>query len=122
MPIAKPVWENKWGPNTVISVIGFTIMLVGGLIAWGYVVAEFRGALATHTVDIDKLDKRLTAAETEIRRFGNYELRLSNVEKQATDSATAMRAVEAALNGLGADVRVVKEILTRLERNGSTRQ
>lgn len=122
MPIAKPVWENKWGPNTIISVLGFSAMLVGGLVAWGYVVAEFRGALAAHTVEIDKLDKRLTAVETKSLQFENHELRIQAVEQKATDAATAMRAVETALNGLGADVRVVKEILTRLERNGGTHQ
>jgi predicted amino acid-binding ACT domain protein len=123
MPIAKPVWENKWGPNTVISVLGFTIMLIGGLVAWGYIVAEFRGALATHTVEIEKLDRRLTAVESEVRSFGSLGIRLSNVEKQALDFATAMKAVEATLNALTTEVRVSREILQRLEatsnRNGN---
>ncbi|MCO5159604.1 MAG: hypothetical protein M9939_00590 [Mesorhizobium sp.] len=115
MPIAKPVWENKWGPNTVISVFGFTIMLIGGLVAWGYIVAEFRGALATHTVEIEKLDRRLTAAESEIRSFGSLGIRLSNVEKQALDFATAVKAVESTLNALTTEVRVSREILQRME-------
>jgi len=122
MPIAKPVWENKWGPNTVISVLGFTIMLIGGFVAWGYIVAEFRGALATHTVEIEKLDRRLTAVESEVRSFGSLGIRLSNVEKQALDFATAMRAVETTLNALATEVRVSREILQRMEASQGNRR
>ena len=58
---------------------------------------------------------RRAALEVQSRRIDNHELRIANVEKQATDAATAMRAVEATLNALTTDVKVVREILQRLE-------
>ncbi len=115
MPVAAPTWKFEWNPNTVINIVGFAIVVVGGLMAWGYVVAEFRGALATHTVDLDRLNTRIVALEKDSRRLDNHELRIGNVEKQATDAATAMRAVETTLNALTTDIRVVREILQRLE-------
>lgn len=114
MQVSAPTWEWKWNLNTVVVLIGFC----GGFVAWGYTLAELKTGRSHNAANIERLDARLSAVETSARRLDNHELRLANVEKQATDAATAMKAVEAALNGLGADVRVVKEILTRLERNG----
>jgi len=107
--------------NTYIMVAGFLLTIAGGLIAWGFVVSEFRSALDAHGADIDRLDRRVTALEGTTRILDNHELRISNVEKQATDAATAMRAVEAALNGLAADMKVTREILQRIEAAQSRR-
>lgn len=115
MPVAKPVWENKWGPNTVISVLGFTFITIGGLIAWGYVVAEFRGALATHDLDLARLDKRLTAIEASTRQLDAHELRISAVEVSSRDASAALRAVESSINAVATDMRVTREILQRIE-------
>ena len=119
MPVEKPVWENKWGPNTVISVLGFTFLIIGGLIAWGYVVAEFRGALATHDIDLARLDKRLTAIEASTRQLDAHELRISAVEVSSRDASAALRAVETSINSLASDMRLTREILERLERGQS---
>ena len=101
--------------NTYVLVAGFVLTLGGGVYAWGGVVTKYGAALETHAIEIEKLDKRVTTIEVAARRMDTMELRLSNVEKQATDAATAMRAVEATLNGLAADMKVTREILQRIE-------
>lgn len=107
MQVAAPRFRFEWNLNTIAVLLGFAGMFV----AWGYTWAEVKVKVG----GIDRLEARLMAVEVEARRLDNHELRLTTVEKQATDAATAMRAVEATLSGLAADMRVTREILQRLE-------
>lgn len=115
MQVAAPRWEWKWNPNTIL----FLVAIAGGVLSWGYAVARWEGALRVHTERIVALEaasaKRDGEAAARTRALDNHELRITNVEKQATDAATAMRAVETTLNALTTDIRVVREILQRLE-------
>lgn len=111
MQIAAPTWKWEWNLNTIVVLMGF----VAGIAAWGTMWEKINSGRVTNASNIERLDVRLTALETSSRRLDNHELRIANVEKQATDSATAMRAVETTLNALTTDIRVVREILQRLE-------
>lgn len=62
---------------------------------------------------IDGLDKRLT--DVSLRQIDNHELRISAVEKQASEAATSMKAVENTLNSLSIVTRVMRESLQRIE-------
>lgn len=112
-----PTWKWEWNLNTLVVLVGF----MGGLVAWGYTLAELRTGRTNNAAAIERLDARLSVLETSVRRIDNHELRLTNVEQQATNAASAMRAVEATLNALTTDVRVVKEILQRLEASQNSR-
>ncbi len=107
----KPAFRWEWNINTIAVLLGFA----GMFIAWGYTWAEVKVKVGS----IDRIDTRLTAVEVDVRRLDNHELRLTTVEKQATDSATATRAMESTLNSLAIDVRVTREILQRLEASQS---
>jgi len=115
MQLSAPSWKWEWNLNTIAILIGFA----AGLVAWGWTLNELQTGRSTNAANIERLDTRLTALEVSTRRLDNHELRIGNVEKQATDAATAMRAVEATLNGLAADMRVTREILQRLEAASS---
>jgi len=118
MQVATPHFRFEWNLNTVVVLIGFA----GGLVAWGYTLSELRTGGKNNEEKIERLDTRLAAVETSIRQIDNHELRISNVEKQATDAASAMRAVEAALNGLAVDMKVTREILQRIEATQNGRR
>ncbi|WP_113154837.1 hypothetical protein [Nitratireductor sp. OM-1] len=79
--------------------------------------AKLQVAIAYHSSGAQEPAQwlRTASGEADARRLDNHELRLGNVEKQASDAAAAMRAVEGTLNGLAADMRVTREILQRLE-------
>ena len=111
MQVAAPTWKWEWNLNTLVVLVGFA----SGFVAWGWTLNELQSGRTTNAANIDRLDARLSALEVQSRRIDNHELRIANVEKQATDAATAMRAVEATLNALTTDVKVVREILQRLE-------
>lgn len=117
MIVAAPTWKWEWNLNTVVVLIGFA----SGFVAWGWTLNELQTGRATNASGIEKLDVRVARLETVSRLLDNHELRLAAVEAQARDSATATRAVEATLNSLTTDIRVVKEILQRLEASQTGR-
>jgi hypothetical protein len=109
--VTAPAWKWEWNLNTVVILLGF----LAGIAAWGGTWQKLTDTAGRNASSIDRLDSRLTALEMAGRRLDNHELRLAIVEKQATDAAGAMRAVESTLGVLTTDVKVVREILQRLE-------
>ncbi len=113
-PVRAPVWKWEWNLNTIAIIGGFC----GGLIAWGMTWERMAANQDAHATSLGKLDDRVTKIEMTIRQIDNHELRLVSVEKQVAEAATSMRAVENTLNNLSSDMRLVREILQRLEENG----
>ncbi len=109
--VKTPTWKFEWNLNTLVILFGFA----GGLVAWGATWERVNANQDSHANSIDRLDKRLTAAEVSLRQLDKHELRISAVEKQAAEAATSMRAVESTLNSLSTDTRVMREILQRIE-------
>jgi hypothetical protein len=124
MPVAAPRWEWKWNPNTIL----FLIAIAGGVLSWGYAVARWEGALKELSSRVVSLETKSATLEADgrarSRTLDNHELRMTTVEKQATDAATGLRNVEATLNALTTEVRVSREILQRIEatQNGQNGQ
>ncbi|MCA1305135.1 hypothetical protein LC049_21815 [Nitratireductor aquimarinus] len=112
-----PQWKWEWNLNTVVILLGF----VAGVAAWGATWERMSAGQRYNTERIDRLTERVAAIETTARMLDNHELRISNVEKQASDAAMAMRAVEGTLSSLAADMRVTREILQRLEASQRSR-
>ncbi|KQY71364.1 hypothetical protein ASD52_06695 [Ensifer sp. Root142] len=109
--VRAPAWKWEWNLNTVVILLGF----VGAIMTWGASWERLSSSQDIHSQALDRLDRRITAAEVSIRQLDNHELRIAAMEKQAVEAATSMRAVESALNGLAADMRVTREILQRIE-------
>jgi len=109
--VRAPAWKWEWNLNTVVILLGFA----GGLVAWGATWERLSSGQDSHAISIDRLDKRVTAAEVSLRQIENHELRIAAVEKQAAEAATSMKAVENTLNSLSVDTRVMREILQRIE-------
>ncbi|AEG56179.1 hypothetical protein Sinme_4505 [Sinorhizobium meliloti AK83] len=109
--VATPKWRFAYNLNTLVILIGFA----GGVAAWGATWERLSANQEVHASSIDRLDKRLTAAEVSLRQLDKHELRISAVEKQAAEAATSMKAVENTLNSLSIDTRVMREILQRIE-------
>ncbi len=109
--VRAPAWKWEWNLNTVVILVG----IIGAIMAWGASWARLSSSQNSHANALDRMDKRLTAAEVSLRQIDNHELRISAVEKQAAEAATSMKAVENTLNALSADTRVMREILQRIE-------
>ena len=108
---SAPTWKWEWNLNTVVVLIGFA----GGFIAWGYTLADIKTGRTTNDKNIERMDTRITSAEVTLRRIDNHELRITNMEKAATDASETMKSLDKTLNSLASDMRVTKEILMRIE-------
>lgn len=111
MNVAPPKFRFEWNLNTVVVLVGFA----SGFVAWGYTLNDMQSGRTMNKNNIDRLDTRLATVETKIQRLDTQELRISELEKTATDAARSMKDVESVLNSLASDVKVTKEILLRIE-------
>ena len=108
---AAPKWRFEYNLNTIVILLGFA----GGFVAWGATWNQVQTETRANSAAIERLDKRLTAAEVALRTLDTQEIRIAGVEKQASEAAVSMRSLESTLNTLGSDIRVVREILQRIE-------
>lgn len=106
-----PTWKWEWNLNTLVVLVGFA----SGFVAWGYTLADLKQGRSINETNIANLTLRVSANEAAIRRLDNHELRITAMEKAATDADDTMKSLEKTLNNLASDMRVTKEILQRLE-------
>ncbi len=109
--MAAPAWKWEWNLNTLVVLLGFA----SGFVAWGYTLADIKQGRTTNETNIGELTTRVSANEVVLRRIDNHELRITNMEKAATDATASMKSLEATLNGLASDMKVTREILQRIE-------
>lgn len=110
MPRA-PQWKWEVNVNSILLFLGL-VGIVGG---WGYTWSALETGRATNKSNIERLEARTSALETATRILDNHELRLVGVEGQIIHTAAGVRGVENAMSQLSSDIRVVREILQRLE-------
>lgn len=106
-----PAWKWEWNLNTIMQLITLVSIIFGG----GWVLAAQQQSVEQTKKDLDNLSSRVLSMEASIRKIDTQELRLTNVEKNIGDTSALLRSVETSVNALGTDVKVVREILQRLE-------
>ena len=107
-----PRAKNEVNVNTVITIVGFLVTIAGGGAAWGTAQAN----IATLTNSQSALDVRVTAAEGVTSRLVNLEYRVTVAEQANTNLARAVDELRAAVAHQSADIKVVREIVTRMDR------
>ncbi|AKR54334.1 hypothetical protein XM25_00635 [Devosia sp. H5989] len=106
-----PPVKREWNINTIISVCGFVGLLAG--MVW--TTAQRDADLSALAKDFARADQRITALEVTARRLDNLEYRVSTQEQGAQTLAKAVDDLKAALADQSADLRVIREIVTRLD-------
>lgn len=113
MPSA-PQWKWEWNPNTLFQVVQLLVLMSGGIWFLGGVSA----ANEDNAKNIAALIARVGILESDSRQLDTHKLRIENLERQVIESAQGMRAVDQNINQLASDIRLVREILQRLENGG----
>ena len=70
--------------------------------------AEYRATIA-------KLEERVKGTEKDLGKLDNLTYRLTLAEQSTATTATAMKELQDSLNDMNGDIRVMREILQRLE-------
>lgn len=113
MPSA-PAWKWELNPNTIFQIVQLVVLMGGGIWFLGGISA----ATEENTKSISALIVRVGALESDSRQLDTHKLRIENLERQVIESAQGMRAVDQNINQLASDIRLVREILQRLENGG----
>lgn len=114
MELPKRAQKLEWNLNTIIQIITLLMMVIGGVTIW---VNKGR--------DIEELQKwrfaaeeRLKSIDTEVRKIDNIVYRVTVQEQTNATITSAMKELQSLINQQSGDLKVMKEILQRLEDRG----
>lgn len=119
-----------WNLNTLIQLVTLFGMIIGGVAIWvdkSRDIEELetwtqaheqlhRERLAEVKEREGKTAERFRGIEEEIKKIDQLEYRLTVTEQSATTTSQALNRVTEGLSDLKGDIRVVREILQRMEQ------
>jgi hypothetical protein len=115
--MTRPRFKNELNITTLVTLFGFFAAIFAGGIAW----QTQKSASETNATAIQQLRTDVTGLQSDNRAMGNLRFRVDMLESGASNSAAAVRDLEVSVNELKTDVRVVREILERMDTTGSRR-
>jgi len=133
MNMAIPRGKIEWNLNTLLQVITLVTMLAGGVSIWVNAsrdIEELRAWRSNHeqyhkdrlaeTKGIEaRNDERLKSIEGDVRKLtgvtDNLSYRITTNEQTTSSTTQTVKEIQASLAQQAGDLRVIKEILQRLE-------
>ncbi|MCR6673214.1 hypothetical protein [Devosia ginsengisoli] len=115
-----PPPKKEWNINTIVSVVGFAITLVGLAVAYGQFMAEVSQTRTDFIAYRDATNLRISAVETAARQIDNLTYRLGAAETTNAAISRGLSDLQSAVAQQSGDIRVVREILQRIERQSSS--
>lgn len=113
--MAAPTVKNEINLSTLALAVGL-IGSIGGLF---YQTAQFKTSVeataAAQAAWQARAEERMTSLEATAAKYDNLAYRLTLQEQGAANFAKALEDVRTALNAQSTDIRVIREILTRLD-------
>jgi hypothetical protein len=112
MPMPMPrIGPFEINLNTLVIVGGF----LAGIATWGATWERISSGQQRADLGIERLERRMVALETNMRTLDNHELRISAVERAAAEAAVNSREMNVTVNGVVTDIKVIREIVQRIE-------
>lgn len=108
MNISAPKVRYEVNLNTIIVLVGFGSMAIGWGITWGQ-----------NTTDIKTLMEFRTEALVVLRQVDSLNFRMTAAEASGAAVTRGMSDLQSAVSQQSGDIKVVREILQRLERQSS---
>lgn len=110
--------EGPWAPNlnTLVQVIGIVVIVFSVGKAWS--AADSRIGVVEKKVDAaeeaqDDLDTR---ADTAVNRLDGFGFRIAALESKAPETDKALEELQQSISDQSGDLKVIREILTRIEK------
>lgn len=110
-----PSFRYELNLNTLLLAI--TLVVTGA--GWGIGYNALVAGRDANAAAIRGLETRVATIETTGRQLDNHELRITRVEGQAVEAATAMRTVEQSMSRIATDIAVIRERLERGQGDGA---
>lgn len=132
MELPKRAARLEWNLNTIIQVITLVVMGIGGVTIWVEKsrdieeLQSWRTALEQSQKDRlaefrerdGRAEERFRGLENEVRKIDNLTYRVTITEQSTATITTAIKDLQSVINQQSGDLKVVREILQRLEDNG----
>jgi hypothetical protein len=117
----RPAFENKVNLNTIL----LAIALLGAGVGWGVTLTTARKdidqnalAIATNKADIDALQADMRST---MQTQSNLQYRTTALEAGLASANAKQGETDKAMNQVVSDVRVIKEIVQRMDPRGRDR-
>jgi len=133
MHVSRPTWENKWNLTTVVALVMFAATAGG----WFYTSGQFTSSVAEmgrkydvwisnheqlhkdRNIEVSsnsaRADQRIVALESGVSKIENLTYRLTVQEQGSANLSRSVEELKATVNNQSADIRVMLEILKRLD-------
>ena len=108
-----PAVDNRINLNTFLQIIQIVMIVGGG--AW--FAATIRGDVDRNTKDINRIQNSVTAIATDASAYTNIRFRVDRLEQGFIGVTTDNKDLEKKINEMAADVRVMREIVERLDKS-----
>lgn len=114
-----PPPKKEWNINTIISVAGFVLTLAGGVYAYGQLTSQVAYTEQQLAAYKSATDVRVAAIELSTRQIDALAFRMTAAESTNAAISRGLADLQAAVSQQSGDIRVVREILQRIERQAS---
>lgn len=109
--LKAPKVRNEVNVNTLVNVLGFLIVIAGMGASWG----QLTGRLDEHDRVVTRHGAQIENLRSEIGKIDNLTYRVTVTEQAQSELARSVEELKVLVNGQAADLRVIREILGRVE-------
>lgn len=114
-----PPVKRELNINTVISVVGFGIMLASMAVGYGRFTEQMMQTTAELSAYKAATDLRIAKLETDTRQLDNLAFRMSAAETSNAAVTRALGDLQSAVANQSGDIKVIREILVRIEQQST---
>ncbi|ASQ03680.1 hypothetical protein CN172_21040 [Sinorhizobium meliloti] len=129
MELPKRAARLEWNLNTIIQGVTLLVMGIGGVTIWveksrdieelqswrTSVEQSQKDRLAEFRERDGRTEERFRGLENEVRKIDNLTYRVTVTEQSTATITTAIKDLQSLLNAQSGDLKVVREILQRIE-------
>jgi len=129
MELPKRAARLEWNLNTIIQGVTLLVMGIGGVTIWveksrdieelqswrTSIEQSQKDRLAEFRERDGRTEERFRGLESEVRKIDNLTYRVTVTEQSTATITTAIKDLQSLLNQQSGDLKVVREILQRIE-------
>ncbi len=115
MELPRRAQKLEWNLNTIIQLVTLFGMCVGGVTIWVNKGRDIEELQKWRSAMEARSEERFRALESEVRKIDNLAYRVASTEQSSTSTAAAIKEVQGLISQQAGDLKVIKEILQRVE-------
>lgn len=119
----------EYNLNTIVTILGFLSTFALGVTAWNKATSSIedlqdwrlsleqnrKDTISEFKRDLGNVSTRVDGNEKALLKMDNIQYRLTVAEQNTATTSQSIRDLQESLNDINGDVRVIREILTRID-------